>query len=166
MDELTKYNIARWKALVDANALFTRPALSLDPVSARERLDPEGRLGDIAGKDVLCLACGGGQQSIAFALLNANVTVFDLSDAQLSRDREAAVHFGFDIKILQGDMQNLSQFEEAAFDIVLSQLFFGFCTKRPSSISAGRASLTHERSLPFHVRESILSGDAGTGLEW
>jgi hypothetical protein len=69
MDELTKYNIARWKALVDANALFTRPALNLDPISARERLDPEGRLGDIAGKDVLCLACGGGQQSIAFALL-------------------------------------------------------------------------------------------------
>ena len=126
MDELTKYNIARWKALVDANALFTRPALSLDPVSARERLDPEGRLGDVAAKDVLCLACGGGQQSIAFALLNANVTVFDLSDAQLSRDREAAVHFGFDIKILQGDMQNLSQFEEAAFDIVYHSYSLGF----------------------------------------
>ena len=26
MDELTKYNKARWKALVEADALFTRPA--------------------------------------------------------------------------------------------------------------------------------------------
>ena len=62
MDELTKYNIARWKALVEADALFTRPALNLDPASARQMLDPEGRLGDVAAKDVLCLASGGGQQ--------------------------------------------------------------------------------------------------------
>jgi SAM-dependent methyltransferase len=126
MDELTKYNMARWKALVEANALFTRPALSLDPISAREGLDPKGRFGDVAAKDVLCLACGGGQQSIAFALLNANVTVFDLSDAQLNRDREAAAHFGVDIKILQGDMQDLSHFEEAAFDIVYHSYSLGF----------------------------------------
>jgi ubiquinone/menaquinone biosynthesis C-methylase UbiE len=75
---------------------------------------------------VLCLACGGGQQSIALALLNANVTVFDLSEAQLNRDREAAAHFKVDIKIAQGDMQDLSQFEEAAFDIVYHSYSLGF----------------------------------------
>ena len=113
MDDLTKYNIARWKALVEADALFTRPALSLDPGSARRMLDPEGRLGDVASKDVLCLACGGGRQSIAFALLDANVTVFDLSDAQLNRDREAAAHFNVEIEIVRGDMQDLSHFERS-----------------------------------------------------
>jgi 2-polyprenyl-3-methyl-5-hydroxy-6-metoxy-1,4-benzoquinol methylase len=51
-------------------------------------LDPEGRLGDVASKDALCLACSGGKQSSAFALLEANVTVFDLSEPQLNRDRE------------------------------------------------------------------------------
>jgi SAM-dependent methyltransferase len=126
MDELAKYNTARWKALVEADALFTRPTLSIDPVSARDRLDPEGKLGDVAAKDVLCLACGGGQQSIAFALLNANVTVFDLSESQLNRDREAAAHFGVDIKILQGDMRDLSHFEAAAFDIVYQSYSLGF----------------------------------------
>jgi ubiquinone/menaquinone biosynthesis C-methylase UbiE len=126
MDDLTKYNIERWKALVEANALFTRPALSLDPISARNMLDPEGRLGDVASRDVLCLACGGGQQSIAFALLKANVTVFDLSEAQLNRDREAAAHFNVHIKIIQGDMQNLSYFEDAAFDIVYHSYSLGF----------------------------------------
>ncbi len=126
MDEVTKYNIARWKALVEADALFTRPALSLDPMSARHMLDPEARLGDVASKDVLCLACGGGQQSIAFALINANVTVFDLSEAQLKRDREAAAHFNVDIKIVQGDMQDLSQFESAAFDIVYHSYSLNF----------------------------------------
>jgi ubiquinone/menaquinone biosynthesis C-methylase UbiE len=52
--------------------------------------------------------------------------VFDLSAAQLNRDREAATHFGVDIKTLQGDMQDLSQFEEAAFDIVYHGYSLGF----------------------------------------
>src|SRR5918994_1716320 len=126
MDKLIRYNIARWKALVEADAVFTRPALSLDPISARDMLDPEGRLGDVASKDVLCLACGGGQQSIAFALLNANVTVFDLSEAQLSRDREAAAHFNVDIRIVQGDMRDLSHFQAAGFDIVYHSYSLNF----------------------------------------
>lgn len=126
MDESTKYNLKRWKALVDANALFTRPALNLDPASAREKLDPEGRLGSVAGKDVLCLACGGGQQSAAFALLGAKVTVFDLSEGQLRRDQEAAAHYGVNVRTRQGDMRDLSCFEEAAFDIVYHAYSIGF----------------------------------------
>jgi ubiquinone/menaquinone biosynthesis C-methylase UbiE len=126
MDEIAKYNIERWRTLVEANALFTRPALNLDKVSAHERIDSEGRLGNLAGKDVLCLACGGGQQSVAFALLGANVTVFDLSEAQLQRDVEAAAHYGVNIKIVQGDMRDLSYFEEADFDIVYQAYSLGF----------------------------------------
>jgi 2-polyprenyl-3-methyl-5-hydroxy-6-metoxy-1,4-benzoquinol methylase len=118
MDEIAKYNQARWKELVKANALFTRPKLNLDINSARQIVDFDGRLGDVSGKDVLCLACGGGQQSVAFAMLGANVTVFDLSPEQLERDREAARHYGFDVTIREGDMRDLSQFEKASFDIV------------------------------------------------
>jgi SAM-dependent methyltransferase len=126
MDEIAEYNRKRWRALVEANALFTRPTLDLDSVSARERLDPEGRLGNVAGKNVLCLACGGGQQSVAFALLGATVTVFDLSEAQLRRDAEAAAHYGVNIKIVQGDMRDLSCFGTAAFDIVYQAYSLGF----------------------------------------
>lgn len=126
MDEIAKYYAKRWKALAAANALFTRPALNLDPASARARVDPEGRLGDVAGKDVLCLAGGGGHQSAAFALLGARVTVFDLSEDQLRRDREAAAHYGFDLRTRQGDMRDLSCFEEAAFDVVHHSYSLGF----------------------------------------
>jgi SAM-dependent methyltransferase len=126
MDKVAEYNIERWRALVEADALFTRPALNLDIVSARRMLDPEGRLGSLAGKNVLCLACGGGQQSVAFALLGANVTVFDLSEAQLRRDAEAAAHYGVEIKIAQGDMRDLSRFESEAFDIVYQAYSLGF----------------------------------------
>jgi ubiquinone/menaquinone biosynthesis C-methylase UbiE len=118
MDEIAEYNQARWKALVEADALFTRPKLNLDADSARRMIDSDGKLGDVAGKKVLCLAGGGGQQSAAFALLGANVTVFDLSDEQLEQDKKVAEHYGFEIKTVQGDMRNLSPFEKASFDIV------------------------------------------------
>jgi len=118
MDEIASYNQTRWKALVEADALFTRPKLNLDIDSARNLIDAPGKLGNVAGKDVLCLACGGGQQSAAFALLGANVTVFDLSEEQLERDKEAAKHYDVEIKTIQGDMRNLSTFEKASFDIV------------------------------------------------
>ena len=118
MDEIAEYNQTRWKVLVEADALFTRPKLNLDADSAWRIIDFGGKLGDVAGKDVLCLACGGGQQSAAFALLGANVTVFDISDEQLGRDKEVAEHYGFEIKIVQGDMRNLACLEKAGFDIV------------------------------------------------
>jgi SAM-dependent methyltransferase len=118
MDEIARYNQARWKALVGADALFTRPKLDLDADSAQALIDPEKRLGDVAGRNVLCLACGGGQQSVAFALLGANATVFDLSEEQLERDRQAAEHYRVKIEIVQGDIRNLSPFEAARFDIV------------------------------------------------
>ena len=126
MDKITRYNMERWKALVGANALYTRPALNLDPDSARELLDPEGRLGSVEGKEVLCLACGGGQQSAAFALLGARVTVFDLSEDQLRRDRAAAAHYGIDVRTRQGDMRDLSCFDGSAFEIVYHGYSLGF----------------------------------------
>jgi 2-polyprenyl-3-methyl-5-hydroxy-6-metoxy-1,4-benzoquinol methylase len=95
-------------------------------------LDPEARLGDVARKDVLCLACGGGQQSVAFALLAAKVTVFDLSEAQLQRDREAAAHYRVSIETIQGDMRDLSCLPKESYDIVyhgysLVQLPYRYC---------------------------------------
>jgi ubiquinone/menaquinone biosynthesis C-methylase UbiE len=118
MDKIAEYNQARWKALVEADALFTRPKLNLDTDSTRQMIDFDGNLGDVAGKDVLCLACGGGQQSAAFALLGANTTVFDISDEQLEQDKKVAEHYGFEIQIVEGDMRDLSRFEKASFDIV------------------------------------------------
>jgi ubiquinone/menaquinone biosynthesis C-methylase UbiE len=118
MDEVAAYNQVRWKALVESNALFTRPKLNLDIDSARRMIDFDGKLGDVAEKNVLCLAGGGGQQSAAFAFLGAHVTVLDISDEQLGRDQEVAGHYGFEIKTVQGDMRNLSCFETAGFDVI------------------------------------------------
>ncbi|MFF0776731.1 hypothetical protein ACFYUK_48180 [Nonomuraea wenchangensis] len=68
-DEVYRYNEERWEALVAVEALFTRPMLDLDVEKARAYLGLEklGIPGDLAGRKVLCLAGGGGQQSAAFA---------------------------------------------------------------------------------------------------
>lgn len=126
MDEVARYNIARWQALADADALFTRPRLGLDTDSARVLVDPEGLLGPLEGGDVLCLAGGGGQQSVAFALLGARVTVVDLSAAQLARDREAATHYGLAIATVEADMRDLSALAGRAFDVVYQPYSLNF----------------------------------------
>ncbi|MFN2140695.1 MAG: methyltransferase domain-containing protein [Candidatus Promineifilaceae bacterium] len=123
MDELAKYNQERWEALVAAGIEYGRPLLDLDKESARawvtgEALLPDGAIDNLAGKDVFVLAGGGGQQTAALSLLGANVTVLDLTEAQLAGDRLAAEHYGYDLRIEQGDMRDLSRFDDDAFDFV------------------------------------------------
>src|SRR3954451_9259181 len=96
-DAIYYFNHDRWEALVKADALFSRPWLTETKASALRRLDPLGLLGDIAGKDVLCLAGGGGQQAVAFALNGAHVSVFDISAGQLGRDQQAARHYDYEV---------------------------------------------------------------------
>lgn len=118
MDEVAKYNVKRWRAMVESGALYTRPLLDLDAESARARVDERGWFGDLAGRRVLCLAGGGGNESVAFALLGARVTVLDLSAEQLEQDRLAAAHYGLEVETVQGDMRDLSALHGRGFDVV------------------------------------------------
>lgn len=118
MDEIARFNKARWEALATANVDYSRPLLNLTPESARALVDEHGFLGDVTDKQVLCLAGGGGQQSAAFALLSAKVTVVDLSETQLERDKVALSHYGLNATLIQGDMRDLSVFSEKSFDVI------------------------------------------------
>lgn len=118
MDEVADYNVRRWRALAEAGALYTRPLLDLDEEAARAYVDPRGWFGDLKGRRVLCLAGGGGRESACFALLGARVTVFDLSEEQLARDRLAAAHYGHEVETVRGDMRDLSALHGSGFDVV------------------------------------------------
>jgi SAM-dependent methyltransferase len=118
MDNISKTNRERWNALARANVEYSRPHLDYTTAQAAENIYRHGILKDVTGKQVLCLASGGGQDSVAFGLLGADVTVLDLSDVQLERDRQAAVHHGLQTKTIQGDMRDLSVFPDNQFDIV------------------------------------------------
>ena len=118
IDEIARVNRERWNALARANVMHSRPFLEFTREQAAEYVHRDQLLGDVAGKQVLCLAGSGGQDSVAFGLLGADVTVFDLSDVQLSRDREAAAHHGLSVETIQGDMRDLSVFTDDRFDVV------------------------------------------------
>ena len=118
MDEIARFNRERWNDLVAANVAYGQAWLDLDIAGAQQWLKEHYVTADLTNKDVLCLANGGGQQSAAFGLLGANVTVIDMSDAQLEQDRIAAEHYGLNPSLEQGDMRDLSSFADNSFDLV------------------------------------------------
>ena len=118
MDEIFNTNRERWNALANAEVEYSRPFLDYTPHQAATYVYRYGILKDVDGWRVLCLASGGGQDSVALGLLGAQVTVLDLSDVQLTRDRQAAAHHGLETETLQGDMRDLSMFPDDHFDLV------------------------------------------------
>ncbi len=131
-DEVAVANQTLWEAEVQKGCGFTIPWLDLDVALLRQYangelenlpepltgLGPPFVFADVADKDVLCLASGGGQQSAVFSLLGARVTVVDLTEGQLRGDRAAAAHYGYEVTALQADMRDLSCLNEDAFDLV------------------------------------------------
>ena len=69
--------------------------------------------------DVLCLASGGGQQGPILAAAGANVTVLDNSPMQLEGDRYVTERDSLIIRIVEGDMRDLSQFADASFGLIV-----------------------------------------------
>ena len=71
------------------------------------------------GMKVLCLASGGGQQGPILAAAGADVTVFDNSKRQLEKDEFVAKRDNLNIKTVQGNMQDLSVFDNESFDCIV-----------------------------------------------
>ena len=79
---------------------------------------PANWFGDIKGKQLLGLASGGGQQMPILAAAGAVVTSFDNSDEQLAKDKQLSDEHQLNIAIEQGDMADLSRFEDNSFDVI------------------------------------------------
>ena len=131
-DEIAVANQRLWEEEVKKGCGYTIPWLDLDVDLLRRYADgelgslpepmdclsPPSVFAGVEGKDVLCLAAGGGQQSAVFGLLGARVTVVDLAEGQLRGDRRAAAHYGYEVRALQADMRDLSAIDAASFDLV------------------------------------------------
>lgn len=80
---------------------------------------PHGWLGDIRGKKLLGLACGGAQQMPVFAALGADCTVLDYSEHQLQSEREYAAREGYAMQIIRADMTKPLPFADGSFDVIV-----------------------------------------------
>lgn len=74
---------------------------------------------NIQNKDILCLASAGGQQAPILAAAGARVTVFDISEKQLEQDKLVADRDNLFLKTVQGDMSDLSIFQDNSFDYII-----------------------------------------------
>ena len=158
MDEINKTNRQRWNALANAKVEFSQPFFDFTPEKAAEYIYRYDIIQNVAGKKVLCLASGGGQDSVAFGLLGAEVTVLDLSDVQLSRDRKGAAHHGLQVMTHQGDMRDLSIFADDAFDVVWQPYSVNFIPSVKSVYQEVARVFKIGRNLLYAVCQSFCSG--------
>jgi len=116
---MSKENEEKWDELSKQGVLCSQAKMELTPETAKEYINRHGFYrGSLQNKNVLCLASGGGQQSIGFALLGANVTVLDFSEEQLEKDKLVASKYQKQIRIIKADMRELSFCENEEFDII------------------------------------------------
>lgn len=136
--DIRAYNRDAWNRYVDGgNSLWTQP-VGPEIIAQARKGDfsillteqapvPREWFPPLNGLDTLCLACGGGQQGPVLAAVGANVTVFDNSPRQLDQDRFVAEREGLtNLKTIEGDMRDLTVFEDASFDFIfhpVSNLF-------------------------------------------
>lgn len=114
------HNQHAWDQRVRNRQRFTQPAPEEDFAAPLKTVDPMGWLGgNLAGKRVLCLAAGGGRHGPLYAAAGGEVTVVDVSAAQLALDREVASQKRLTLRTIQASMDNLGMLETASFDVVI-----------------------------------------------
>lgn len=128
MKAVSEINRAGWNRRVEDGDVWTLPVSPEDTERARSgdwsvvltpnKPVPRDWFGEVAGKDVLCLASGGGQQGPILSAAGARVVVFDASEQQLSQDAAVAARDGLTLATQQGLMHDLSVFADDSFDIV------------------------------------------------
>ena len=85
-----------------------------------EIVDGAGWLGgSIRGWHVLCLAAAGGRHSALYQAAGAIVTVLDISDGMLELDRLVSQELKFNVRLIQGSMQDMRMLSDAEFDLVI-----------------------------------------------
>lgn len=118
MDHL-QINRSAWNRLADSGSQFAQTATDKECREPLRTLDSRGWIpASVAGLNVLCLAGGGGWQSVLYATAGANVTVVDVSESMLRLDQQECRRRGLKVQTVQTSMEDLSMLSEDFFDIV------------------------------------------------
>jgi ubiquinone/menaquinone biosynthesis C-methylase UbiE/ADP-ribose pyrophosphatase YjhB (NUDIX family) len=80
-----------------------------------------GVLGDVRGKRAIVLGCGGGQDVVALTRMGAVAVGVDYAPEQLAYARKyAARHEAANASFVECDVEDLSRFDDASFDLAVS----------------------------------------------
>jgi ubiquinone/menaquinone biosynthesis C-methylase UbiE len=83
-------------------------------------------LGDIKGKRIIDLGCGGGQNAVALAKMGAEVTGVDFSREQIKRAESLAAAQKVSIRFQQADISAIPFIDDQSFDIAISACAISF----------------------------------------
>jgi SAM-dependent methyltransferase len=103
---------------------------------------PESKLrilGDVHGKDVLELGCGGAQWSIALARMGARPVGLDLSERQLAHARRLADRSGVRLPLVHASAERVP-FRDRSFDVI-------FCDHGAMSFADPRSTVPEAARL-------------------
>ena len=118
IDELVEKNVY-WSACATAKEMKRAKEEDIR-IKFFDKEIPSDWLKNVKGKKVLCLAGAGGLQAPLLACAGADVTVLDISEKMLEKDREIAEKEQLSIKIEKGNMCDLSRFADCTFDYILN----------------------------------------------
>lgn len=126
--DIIAFNKKAWNYLVEQKNQWTIPVSSEQVESAKkghwsvvltpEKPVPRDWFPPMKGLKILALASGGGQQAPLFSAAGADVTVFDNSPQQLEQDKMVAQRNNLSLQTVEGDMADLSCFENESFDFI------------------------------------------------
>jgi len=147
--DIVKYNKSAWNREVEKKNRWTIPVSAEQIARARRgewsivltpnKSVPQGWFPSLKSLKVLCLASGGGQQGPILAAAGAKVTVLDNSPKQLGQDRLVARRESLIIRIVEGDMADLTMFADESFDLIIHPVSNVFVPKvRPVWVEAFR----------------------------
>ena len=83
-------------------------------------------LGNVEGKDVLEIGCGGGHNTIVLAKWGARSAGLDISEEQIKHAEKLAQEQEVTVRFHLGSMEKMDMFSDASFDIVLSSCAIGY----------------------------------------
>lgn len=128
--DIVNHNKSAWDNYVDKKDRWTIPVSEEELEQVKKgiwsivltpnKTVPHDWFPDFKGLKILGLASGGGQQGPILATLGADVTIFDNSEKQLEQDKVLSDKLNLGIKTVQGDMKDLSVFEEDSFDLIFN----------------------------------------------
>ena len=161
-------NRKAWDRLVDRRNRFARPASDQDCHDPLAAVDGLGWLGgNIEGKELLCLAAGGGRQSAIYASAGARVTVVDISPGMLELDREVARERRLDIHVVEASMDDLRGLTPQSFDIAIHPVSTCYVPdvvkvfQQVARVLKGGGIYISQHKSPVSLPATIKPGDGG-----
>jgi 2-polyprenyl-3-methyl-5-hydroxy-6-metoxy-1,4-benzoquinol methylase len=94
-------NHNQWTVPVDHDTIRRAKNGDWEIVVTATKPVPKSWFPPVEGKNILCLASGGGQQGPVLAAAGGNVTVLDISENQFRQDRFVAEREGLSIRTVK-----------------------------------------------------------------